>query len=209
MPTKQNIGNVSLPASVFAELCKAYMMREKRHLMNECLRQLEATHPSEFRVHWITQWPTNEPERVSVTKAVPKILWDMLSIKWGVKTASELLRYGLYVMYAKRFERDVQFDNEVARGIALHKKRQKNAELPDLSDDFDAARCNDHLERLPEKPPESCDQFVPHWARKSEKTLAKELDLADADARELALVAQLEQQAVLPVGLETVKESSQ
>lgn len=174
MPTKQNIGNVSVPATAYAELCQAYMTKEKRHLASECLRQLEETSPSEFRVHWITQWPTGEPERVSLTKAVPKILWEMLSVKWGTKTASELLRYGLYIMYAKRFERDVRFDNEVARGIALHKERQKNNSLPDLSDNFEAARGSEYR--------------------------------ADADEKELKLVAELEQQPVLPVGLTAVKE---
>ena len=87
--SKQNVGNVSVPASVYAELVKAYGLKEKSHIMNECLRQLETTHPSEFKVSWITQWPTKQVERVAITKAVPKILWDLLSNKWSARSPSE------------------------------------------------------------------------------------------------------------------------
>lgn len=176
---KQHVGNVSVPASAFNELMQAYGLKQKSHLMNECLRQLESTHPSEFKVSWITQWPTRQPERVPVTKAVPKVLWELLSTKWGMDNASELLRYGLYIMYAKRFDclsaQDKQLEDDVRRGMELLKQRREQEKTLGY------------------------DSFPPVSA-----ALASNND--DADTKELKLVTELEQQAVLPTGLETVKE---
>ena len=178
--SKQNVGNVSIPASAYAELVKAYGLKEKSHVMNECLRQLETTHPSEFKVSWITQWPTKQAERVAITKAIPKILWELLSNKWNARSPSELLRYGLYVMYAKRFDQlmgqDKQLEDDVKRATELLRQRQEQEK---------ALGCNP-------LPPIS----------------AALVSNNNADAKELQLVTELGQQAVLPTGLEMVKEGN-
>lgn len=186
--SKQNVGNVSIPATAYVELVKAYGLKEKSHIMNECLRQLEATHPSEFKVSWITQWPTKQAERVAITKAIPKILWDLLSNKWSARSPSELLRYGLYVMYAKRFDQlvgqDKQLEDDVKRAVDLLKQRQEQ----------EKALGYDPL------PPVSA-AFV------SNTTAMSALPLEEIDyEKEHQQLAELDQQPVLPVGLTVVKE---
>lgn len=179
--SKQNVGNVSIPAIVYTELVKAYGLKEKGHIMNECLRQLESTHPSEFKVNWITQWPTRQAERVPVTKAIPRVLWELLSNKWNARSPSELLRYGLYIMYAKRFDRlteqDKQLEDDVRRGTELLKQRRGQ------------------------------EKTLGYDPVSAETTAASELPLEEIDyKKERQQLAELGQQPVLPVGLTVVKE---
>lgn len=182
---KQHVGNVSVPASAFNELMQAYGLKQKSHLMNECLRQLESTHPSEFKVSWITQWPTRQPERVPVTKAVPKVLWELLSTKWGMDNASELLRYGLYIMYAKRFDclsaQDKQLEDDVKRAMDLLKQRREQERTLGY------------------------DSFPPVSAARSSETSVLPIEEIDYE-KERQQLAELGQQPVLPVGLTVVKE---
>lgn len=135
---KKTIGNVSLPASVYKELCDRYGIKEKRFLVIDALRCLEETRPSEFKVSWLTLFPKGEEQRVSVTKSIPTLLWNNLSAKWQVRTASELLRYAFYVMYAKRFDHDLELD-QIAREVVksshiVPKEIDQLLSLPPLPD---------------------------------------------------------------------------
>jgi len=104
------------------------------------------------------------------------VVWHNIKAVWPLGTPSAMLRTGLYIMYAKRFDQlvgqDKQLEDDVRRGMELLKQRREQEKTLGY------------------------DSFPPALASNND----------DADTKELKLVTELEQQAVLPVGLTGVKE---
>lgn len=170
---------VSLP--VFNELVKSYGLREdersvKHYIASIALRMLEETHPSEFKYAWALDWPKGKGQTVSIHRNIPAVVWHNIKAVWPLGTPSAMLRTGLYIMYAKRFdqlvEQDKQLEDDVRRAMELLKQRREQEKTLGY------------------------DSFPPALASNND----------DADTKELKLVTELEQQAVLPVGLTVVKE---
>lgn len=188
-----------IPLPVFDELVKTYGLQEgdrslKHYVASIALRLLEEAHPSEFKYAWALDWPKGKGQTISIHRNIPAVVWYNIKVVWPLNSPSAMLRTGLYIMWAKRFDslarQDRALEDDVRRGIKLLEERRKQDETLGY-----------HLERHCKT-----EEAVQRFEQKQEHKLAKKLDIADADERELQLLAELEQQSVLPVGLTVVKK---
>lgn len=123
-----------IPQPVFDELVKTYDLQEgdrslKHYVASIALRMLEETHPSAFRYAWTLDWPKGKGQTISIHRNIPAVVWHNIKAAWPLNNPSAMLRTGLYIMYAKRFDQlvgqDKQLEDDVRRAMDLLKQRRE------------------------------------------------------------------------------------